>query len=236
MKKNIYQVGMMVALAGAAVFLQVNCASTATPVTSPMAPTATSTASFTPTKTFTNSPTIGSPTATPTQTFTPGSPTATPTSTPLIIFDDSLHVATGESEFDGGGGASTTSNLADTSSPYAGTADAIWVYSNLGGGLYAGWNVTGPPTDLSAYTTLSFWAKVNRAYAGNGIEFFGGGNSVAPNHLFAVTTTYQQYSYTFNQPSNSTTVFFGTVLNTSDVSDLPGAGPLTVYVDNIQYQ
>jgi len=200
------------------------------------------TSTFTPTVTFTRTPTlsptptIGSPTATPTFTFTPGSPTATPTNTPLIIFDDSLHVATGEGEFDGGGGASTSSNLADTTSPYAGTTDATWVFSNLGGGFYAGWNVTGPATDLSAYTTLSFYAKTSRAYTGNGIEFFGGGNSVAPNHLFAVTTSYAQYSYTFNQPSNTTTIFFGVVANTADVSDLPGSGPLTVFVDNIQYQ
>jgi len=203
MKKNIQQAVMAMALIMAALMPLIGCQSTATPV----------------------SGTLARATSTPTATATV--PTA------LIIFDDSLHVATGESEFDGGG-VSTSSDLADTSSPYAGSVDAIWVYSSCGS--YVGWNVTGPSTDLSAYTTLSFWAKVNRAYTGSGIEFFGGGNSVSPNHLFAVTTTYQQYSYTFNQPSNNTTIFFGTVINGTDVSDLPGAGPITVYVDNIQYQ
>lgn len=199
------------------------------------------TSTFTPTVTFTKTstlsptPTIGSPTATPTQTFTPGSPTATPTNTPLVIFDDSLHVANNESEFDGGGGAITGSNLADTTAPYAGTTDAMWFFSNCGTGGYEGWNVTGPATDLSAFTTLSFYAKTSRAYAGTGIEFFGGGNTMT-NHSFAITTTYAQYSYTFNQPSNTTTIFFGVVINTADVSDLPGAGPVSVFVDNIQYQ
>jgi len=162
--------------------------------------------------------------------------TATVGVTPLVIFDDSLHVATGESEFDGGGGAVTGSDLVtSTSNPYMGTNAAMWSFGNCGSGGYVGWNVTGPATDLSAYTTLSFWAKTSRAYTGNGIEFFGGGNSMT-NHLFAVTTTYTQYSYTFNQPSNNTTIFFGVVINTADVSDLPGGGAVTIYVDNIQYQ
>jgi hypothetical protein len=206
MKINkIQQTAVVLALMVLALLVQVSCASKAIPVTTPTL----------------------KPTATPTATAT--------VSAGLVIFDDSLHVATGESEFDGGGGAVTGSDLANTDAPYAGTGDAMWFFSNCGGGGYVGWNVTGPATDLSAYTTLSFRAKTSRAYTGNGIEFFGGGNSMT-NHLFAVTTTYALYSYTFNQPSNNTTVLFGVVINTADVSDLPGAGPVTVYVDNIQYQ
>ncbi len=206
MKKNIQQTVVVLVLAAGALLMQINCMSKGVPVTSP---------AIKPTATFT---------------------ATTVVSSSLVIFDDSLHVATGESEFDGGGGAVTGSDLANTDAPYAGTGDAMWFFSNCGGGGYVGWNVTGPATDLSAYTTLSFYAKTSRAYTGTGIEFFGGGNSVAPNHPFAVTTTYTQYSYTFNQPSNNTTIFFGVVINTADVSDLPGAGPVTVYVDNIQYQ
>ncbi len=196
------------------------------------------------TSTFTNTPT-NTPSNTPggasTSTFTM-TPTNTVTNTPgatQIIFDDSLHVATTESEFDGGGGASTTSNLADTSNPYQGTVDALWTFTALGTGGYEGWNVTSPTTNVGSFTNCIFWAKTSRAFAGTGIEFYGGGgtdNGGPVNHSFALTTTYTQYSFALPQPLDQVTIPFGIVINGTDVSDLGTAGALNVYVDDIYYQ
>ncbi len=192
---------------------------------------------------ITTIPPTHTPTVTATFTNTPGGPTNTPTSTPVgqVIFNDSLHVATGESEFDGGGGATTTSNLTDTTYPHAGTVDALWVFTTLGTGGYEGWNVTSPTTNLSTLglTVCTFWAKSSRTFAGNGIEFFGGGgadNGGNVNHVEAVMTTYTLFSFTLPQPLDQVTTPFGLVINNSDVSDLVSAGPLSIYVDDIYYQ
>jgi hypothetical protein len=240
MKKNIFQLVVVLGLLAGPFLLQIGCESKGTAVTSPVAPTSTPTNTFTQTRTFTNTPTIGSPTNTPTNT---ASPTATVPNIP--VFMDSLTVGNGEGEFDGGGCSSCTgSDLADTSNPYEGTSDMMWWFASTGSGGYAGWNVTqAPATTLSGgFTTCSFWAKVNRVYTGSGIEFFGGqgGTCAAPaNHLMALTTSYAHYSFALPSTlDGSCTVgtSFGVVINNADVSDLPGAGPITIYVDDVQYQ
>jgi hypothetical protein len=200
------------------------------------------------TATFTNTPTN---TLTSTITNTPGGAatstftnTPTNTATPYAIYNGLTNGGSGPfvggngaNEFDSGGGAYTGNNpinLTDTTFPYNGeTYDANWTMENSAASYY-GWNLTSNSTNYTGCVNCTFYARTDRVYAGNGIEFFAGGSS---NTLFKVTQTYAQYAITLPASLTAVTVPFGWVINpgAGDVTDLATAGNLNLYVDNIYY-
>jgi len=183
------------------------------------------------------------PTQTPTNTPPPG---ATPT--PYVIYNGLSNGGSGPfvggngaNEFDSGGGAFTANNpinLTNATFQYNSEAyDANWTMENCGA-TYYGWNLTGNSTNYTGCVNCTFYARTDRAYAGNGIEFFAAGGS---NKVFAVTQTYTQFTYTFSTQGSSltaVTVPFGWVISLgagADVSDLGTAGNLNLYVSDVYY-
>jgi hypothetical protein len=221
-----------------------------TPLTTTLPVVLTPTHTYSPT--ITNTPVL---TNTPTMTNTAGGNTPTVTNTPTItntvaatpytIYNGLSNGGSGPfvggngaNEFDSGGGAYTANNpinLTNATFQYNGeTYDANWTMENSAA-TYYGWNLTGSSTNYTGCLNCTFYARTDRAYAGNGIEFFAAGGS---NKVFVVTQTYTQFTYTFSTQGSSltaVTVPFGWVIGGSDVTDLATAGNLNLYVSDVYY-
>jgi uncharacterized protein YjdB len=150
-----------------------------------------------------------------------------------VVFDDNYEGGVNFAPF--GGSANNVS--VDTSTSYSGAASLKVVIP--GAGQYTGGALVAPSAvDLSAYDSVTFWAKASAAKTFNAPDNTGFGNDAAGSLDYsgevmglALTTTWQKFTLPIPLPSANTAVtgLFHFALG----GDASG---ITVWFDDIQYE